>query len=186
VRCHAERKRQRCCQCRPASLERGLASLELVLCLPIILVLAVLALTVVQIGLERIDTQTRARTGAYVQAFDLPPREQRKQGKSSAGVNFVTTMGLREERFGPLDATEAAPTTVIAETNHLARRSLGGWNVTIGSKHAVIAAPIWERQQLPLGYDQYLRSRLKDADYDFGIFSGNASAALPDVFPKAR
>lgn len=170
----------------PADRQQGLASLELVLCLPIIIVLTMLALAVTQIGHRRLALHASARTGAYVEAYELEPRANGAAGSSAAGTDFLQAMGHDHERFGALRAATVVPTVRTAEHEYLGRRALGLWTLPMTEQHAVVAAPVWEREQLPLGYDQYLRSRLKDAEYDLGLFSGNASDALPEVFPKAK
>jgi hypothetical protein len=55
----------------------------------------------------------------------------------------------------------------------VADRALG-WPVLIENRHSVDAQAAWMREDLPIGYDRYLRRRI-DSDYIF-----------PDFFPRAR
>lgn len=184
-----------------ASRERGLASLELALCLPIIMILTILALSVAQIGHRRLEMQASARNAAYATALGLNRlassdteggmnkqalKVSHPAAASQAGDDFINAMQMRHARFGDLHAAQVVPTTLAAQSQFYSRPALGGWNLTVRDQHAVVAAPIWEREQLPLGYDRYLRARLKDASYNAVLFSGNASAAMPEIFPKAK
>jgi len=186
---------------RSPDKQRGLASLELALCLPLIMGLVILAVTIVQIGHRRLEMQSSARNTAYAQALGLTRlastdsnggmnngalRVTHPAATSVAGGNFIAAMGMGHARFGELHAAKVAPTTVAAHSEFFSRPALGGWQLTVSEEHSVVAAPIWEREALPLGYDRYLRARLKDAEYDVVLFSGNASYTMPDIFPKAR
>lgn len=190
--------------CSPSSRrrQRGLASLELALLIPILVVIVYLAVTITKLGHVRLDVQAAARTSAYAAAYGVnrlgnvaaasrpyvaSVRITSRTAGATAGSDFLDVARARHARFQALHGASVAPTARAAEAVYVAPRVFGAWRQTLREQHATVAAPIWEREQIPLGYDRYLRNRLRAARIDVGIlFNGNASDAMPNVFPKAK
>lgn len=182
--------------------QRGLASLEFVLCLPIVLLLTLLAMAVTRLGHLRLDVQVSARNSAhaYAKGLDqLAPIDSGSDWKgaqlqidhsgpgSDTGVDFLDDMDGRHDRVGVLGDADVTATVDRAESTFVSQRQLGFWEQTVAEEHAVIAATIWEREDLPRGYDQYLRDRLQAATFDIaGLVRGNALRAVPNLIPPEQ
>lgn len=183
--------------------QHGLASLEFALCLPIIALLMVLALTVTRVGHLRLEMQSSARNAAHLQALHLDGLAgansrpgwngtalkgiSTPKDTSKAGSDFISSNKLTNARFGKLQQSGATrividPTVAVANEDFTAAQLVKGWTLHVRERHAVIESAIWERMDLPHGYDQYLRGRLKDTDF----VTGNASDAVPSLFPKEK
>jgi hypothetical protein len=232
--------------CRTEHRQRGLASLEFVLILPILIVITFLAVAMARLGHLRLDMQISARNQAYEDAygwksasnpglpFGLGATDIDKETPwyvpgttvthptvtANAGDNFYAESATGHERFGILRfngvPTKITPTAYASSTNYQAVRALGSWQITVREQYAVAAVPIWERKQIPIGYDQYLYDELRKVhfvvpgipgvsliadipgislipgmgdmdEFDFGdLYSGYASDAVIDVFPKVK
>ncbi len=192
--------------CRVSLRHRGVASLELVLCLPILIVITYLAVAITLVGHRRLDAQVNARTSAHYSATGLTRilstsdslRAWNERSRlfshpaatSQAGSRFLDTFSGRHRRFEALHTattTVIVPSVVASRSDFLGPPVLGNWRVPVLEQHGVIATPIWERASTPLGHDRYLRSRLKALTYGDGFFySGSASDGLPNIFPRAR
>jgi hypothetical protein len=188
-----------------------------VLILPILIVITFLAVAMVKLGHLRLDMQISARNNAFAAAYGwsgamnidnyskpyLPGTQiTHPWAFAGAGSNFHDVGRTGEPRFQALHQASITPTAASASTDYVGPRALGGWKLTVREQFAVAAAPIWEREQIPLGYDQYLKDRLHanslvvripgteglaDIGFDLGdLYSGYADEAVPDVFPKAR
>jgi hypothetical protein len=58
--------------------------------------------------------------------------------------------------------------------------SLPIWNLNISDSYAIVAAPVWERADFPIGYDQYLSG--DDLVFDPPI----VGSMMPRAFPNAQ
>jgi hypothetical protein len=181
--------------------QRGLASLEFVLVLPILLVITFLAVAIVKLGHLRLDMQISARNQAFEDVFgwkipflaDIDSQTRwyvpgttvtHPAATSTAGDNFYSASATTEQRFDILRAnTTINPTAHASSTEYQAVRVLGGWRINVREQYAVVAVPLWERRQIPLGYDQYLYDELKDVNYVVPGIPGisNALNAIADI-----
>jgi hypothetical protein len=186
----------------------GLASLEFILSLPILLVIVLFVTNMVTAWQLKLDVTVVARSAAHIYAgildrFQIPTVTQGFNGKlilvsqqksaSSAGSDFLSVMrGSDSSRTNVLNAASIGPTGASASTIFIAARQFPIMKFLIRDTFAVVATPIWERQSFPVGYDRFMRDQLKGdtlsipLGFGFTLYSASANDALPDIFPKSR
>ena len=176
---------------------RGLASLEFALALPILIVLTLLLVNVGVAARTRTDVIVAARVKAMESAYRLwaPPTlldlrrapngepifVSTRQRPVAPGANLATTM----RQAGGADQLDsntartplpgglpASPTVAQARAFFFGNRHVGLLGFVISSEFTVIATPIWERSDMPLGYDAYLERDLR------------LQPALPSALPR--
>lgn len=177
---------------------QGTASVEAVLLLPFLCVLTVLALYTTQLMLLKQENQIEARRTAWRHAtlaavcFSPPRtleygdllRRSCSTDKRSA-TQFLATLqrGGQEKHKQELVRmlrTAGIPgavraTSYASQTFGRPERPAESWTrLVLVDHHTVDAMRHWERRDLPLGYDTYLKKVL------------NSDILFPDYFPKAR
>lgn len=175
--------------------QRGLASTEAILVLPLLLLLFILALHAAQILLLKQENQTAARTLAWRQALFgslcfIPPRDSHdgtllgatcagdKQSESFAG-RYLGALGQGGSYTGQLSG-EIRKTGVPERVRVTARALYKAgreqpldWFLLADQHSLEPLSPGWTRKELPIGYDAYLKGVL------------NSRTLFPDYFPKA-
>ncbi|MFT6050746.1 MAG: hypothetical protein ACI9B9_000384 [Halioglobus sp.] len=167
---------------RQRSLDRqsGIAGVELVLFLPIFLILMVASIHVTRVMHLKLEVLVDARNAATLPDFyvhiptfsryGVPKLHSAKKTKpESNSWDVVETMrqggksdynnvgGLTQVLNGsPIRLSQGA-----TQTLYKTHPSLPGGFVLIKEKHGLLRDSKWLREQMPLGYDNYLHSRLR-------------------------
>jgi Flp pilus assembly protein TadG len=174
--------------------ERGLASFEFVLSLPILLVMTLLAFNVARQARVRLEVINATREGAYRSAYGLSSALDLLQiPMTSAGQPIAVTTSavtqptpsnlLQQLRAGQSDAD--ARTSILNGQQDGVQQSAGFafffgsrtlplWDFVVKDSYTTIAAAAWERTDFPIGYDRYL-------DGDVSLDSW-----MPDAFPRGH
>lgn len=184
----------------PWRRSRGNAAVELVLMTPFLAFLALMAFNATRMLIVKQHVVVEARTTAWRGAlFGGAWGRSRCPTNVAAALGeqriFTTcdTDGSDAERFlGRVERSggrardlnqemrSAAGSRAVPQRVEVSAFSLFvsdralGWPVLIEHKHSVDAQAVWMREDLPIGYDRYLRRRI-DSDHIF-----------PDFFPRAR
>lgn len=180
--------------------QKGIASVELVLIIPFMLLIFILTITSAKIMLLKQNNIVEARTMAWEKAMldrDCTKPPQKKWDGQFLGVECPADGGsgqhadqfLRFMEEGPNSRYQQVFTGKIKEGEDLpgiatatarSHYSLIG-NDTIGfvdlpmeDSHSVDASPaVWAREKFPIGYDDYLKRQL------------DSQLVFPDFFPRA-
>jgi hypothetical protein len=181
--------------------QRGLATLEFVLALPVILFMMLLTYNVLLLSQTRLDAINNARLHAMLTAYGLDSiltllttLQTTASGLpilSTTDADMLSPEGdlLTVIDDGGGDPTQRAqilnsqPTGVQKTTSHAAlfgTTYVPIWNLDISDNYAIVAAPAWERADFPIGYDQYLAG--DDLVFDPPVFG----SLMPRAFPNAQ
>jgi hypothetical protein len=179
--------------------EAGIAGVELVLFLPIFLILMVASIHLTRMMHLKLEVLVDARNAATlpdfyihiptVSRYGVPKLHTAKKIKpGSNSWDMVTTMrqggqshygnvgGLTQVLNGsPLRLSQGS-----SQTLYRTHPSLPGGLVLIKEKHGLLRDSKWLREQMPLGYDNYLHSRLRPKKLYGNFFpcrTGNLASA---------
>ena len=178
---------------RTKQTQRGVASIEAILVMPLLLFFVLAGISSVQLVLlkERniIETRTSAMRNALLGVPCVPmPRRRpggwllgttcsQSQRFSSDYIGDLRRGGGHSRRFADEFRRAGLPPVVTATGNALFRSSTqtGSALIRIKDQYAVAdARMLWLREDLPSGHDRYLRSKIRSRHL------------FPDFFPRLR
>lgn len=178
--------------------QRGIASVEAVLLLPIVLLFIVVLLHVTKIHKTHNQTIVDSRFNAWreiagVRGFSILPTQvaingepidttvrQKSSGDQDGLIEAMRNRGDQhyagksDDLTQVLEAQNHDMTLATSKVSYVGDRKLQHWKFDIQQRHAVVGTPIWSGEDLPIGYDNYLRNTL------------NSKLLFIDLFPCAR
>lgn len=177
----------------------GIASVEAVFIFPVILLLFVIMLHIAKAMMTNIDVINESRLTAWKESIEIlskprifkpiaksgnpissnitysnPPNsaslidDMRRQGRNKHNnVNQLTNV---------LDGQQLGILVAKSSTGYSTSRAKLNWSFVVEKKFALVATPIWTIDDIPYGYDKYLKDTLDSRCIFTKIF--------PNVPPK--
>lgn len=180
-----------------ASSERGLASLEFLLAIPVLVFIVLLIVNVAMLAMTRLDVLYGARSAAFESANGLsaalrvidPPVArngepiftslERRDNSATRFLPWLRNAGDSGSRSTvALDTRNGGQRVVssshvaTASTFFFGDRPLGVFGAVVEAEFAATTEPLWLREDMVLGYDRQLDS------------IRGLNRALPDAFPR--
>lgn len=179
----------------------GIASVEAVFIFPIILLLFVLMLHITKAMLTNIDVINEARLSSWRDSIGIlgKPRIFKPIAINGNTISSNITFANPANSTSLIDDMRSAGRNKHSETNQLTNvldgQQLGilvtksstgystsraklNWSFNVEKKYALVATPIWTVEDIPFGYDKYLKDTLDSRCIFTNLF--------PNVPPKRR
>lgn len=161
----------------------GIASVEAVFIFPIILLLFLIMLHVTKAMMTNIDVINESRLSAWGDAAGVfgKIRIFKPVAKSGETIDSSITYSNPPNSANLIDSMRSAGTRSYNDTNSLTKkldgqelgimvadssvaynttRGMLNWSFDVEKKYALVATSIWTADDIPYGYDKYLKDKL--------------------------
>ena len=178
---------------------QGIASVEAVFIFPVILLLFVLMLHISKAMMTNIDVINESRLTAWTESIEILPKLRANQPTAKSGnpissktshVNPPNSNSLIDEMRGKgrnkhanvdqltsvLDGQELKILVAKSSSEYSTSRAKLNWSFNVEKSFALVATPIWTVDDIPYGYDKYLKDTLDSRCIFTKLF--------PNVTPK--
>lgn len=177
--------------------QTGIASVEAVFLFPVILLLFLILLHITKAMMTNIDVINEARLIAWREVTGIleKPRIFKPIAKGGNQINTTQThqsppnaasliddMRTAGEKYFSdsksltkvLDGQQLGILVTTSSTEYRTSVSRLNWSFDVEKKYAIVGTPIWTAEDIPIGYDQYLKDSL------------NSKCLFTKMFPNAN
>jgi len=177
----------------------GIASVEAVFIFPVILLLFVLMLHITKAMMTNIDVINESRLTAWSKSIEILPKLRANQPIAKSGNPISSTISYEEPQNSTsliddmrgkgrnkhanvdqltsvLDGQELRILVAKSSAGYSTSRAKLNWSFNVEKNFALVATPIWTVDDIPYGYDKYLKDTLDSRCIFTKLF--------PNVTPK--